>query len=59
MSGHSVGEPDGSPAVVDAVPEPTAARYLVLPLLELLTVHKAFAELTAERMLPTVPLPRI
>ena len=59
MSGHSVREPDGSETIIDAVPEPTAARYLVLPLFELLTIHDTFAELTAKRMLPAVPLPRI
>lgn len=59
MSRHGIGEPDGSPTVIDAIPEPTAARYFVLPLFKLLAVHDTRTQVASKRMLPAVPLPRV
>ena len=66
MAGRGLGHPDDRASVVDAIPEPTARRDLLLPLLQLDTVDRSPAKRPLQRVLPGVtmsgarrdPLPR-
>ncbi len=68
-AGHSLGclgvarrrlhQPHRALGVVDAIPEPTAAGDLVLPLLHLLPVDRAAAEAAPQRMLSIGALARV
>jgi hypothetical protein len=59
MSGGGVGQPDGSPLVVNAVPEPPAARDFVLPLLHRLAIDLPAPKFPSKRVLTIVASPRI
>lgn len=51
MADPGVSQPDEMAAVVDAVPEPACARYLVLPLFQHFAVDRPSSETPFERML--------
>ncbi len=59
MTGCRLREPDGLVLVVDDVPEPFAARHLLLPLLHVLAVHHPCAEAALEGGLTIGPLSRV
>jgi len=55
---HGIGEPDDPVLVVDAIPEPTTAGDLVLPLPHRCAVDRAGTETPLEGVLAGAPVPR-